>query len=73
MLPIDPDADIARRAWIDCPQCRDHEGCDDCGDGRNCDVHWRYLLSNQGTVLHLQCPSCAHLWQHRTGYGGNAA
>jgi len=23
---------------------------------------WQYLLSNQGTVVHLQCPDCGHLW-----------
>jgi hypothetical protein len=23
---------------------------------------WQYLLSNQGTVVHLQCRDCGHLW-----------
>jgi hypothetical protein len=75
MLPIDPDADIGRRAWIDCPQCRDQERCDDCRSERNCGTHWRYLLANSGSVLHVQCPSCTHLWDHETyfGHGGNAA
>jgi hypothetical protein len=73
VLPIDPDADIGRRAWVDCPQCRDDEGCEDCGSGRNCGVHWRYLLSSEGRALHLQCPSCTHLWEHETHFGGDAA
>ncbi|MEU9889909.1 hypothetical protein AB0M95_12530 [Sphaerisporangium sp. NPDC051017] len=69
MLPIDPHADIARRAWIPCPRCRDDRGCDDCGSGRNCRDHWRYLLSNTGSVLHVQCPGCAHLWDHESRFG----
>jgi hypothetical protein len=73
VLPIDPGADIGRRAWIRCPRCRDHEGCDDCAAGRTCTVHWRYLLANRGRVLYLQCPSCAHLWEHETPVGGDAA
>ncbi|MFB9837679.1 hypothetical protein [Actinoallomurus acaciae] len=73
MLPIDPGADIGRRAWIPCPRCRDHEGCDTCGTGRTCTAHWRYLLANRGRVLYLQCPSCTHLWEHETPAGGDAA
>jgi hypothetical protein len=75
MLPIDPDADIGRRAWIDCPRCRDARHCADCRAGRDCGAHWRYLLANSGSVLHVQCPACAHLWDHEThfGRGGDAA
>jgi hypothetical protein len=62
MLPIDPHADAARRAWLRCPVCEQGAGCHDCASGRNCTTHWQYLLSNRGTVLHLQCPACAHLW-----------
>ncbi|MEO3812642.1 hypothetical protein ABGB17_26880 [Sphaerisporangium sp. B11E5] len=69
MLPIDPDADLGRRAWVPCPGCRDDRGCGPCGDGRNCADHWRYLLGATGGVLHLQCPGCTHLWDHRTGFG----
>ncbi|MDH2426255.1 hypothetical protein [Sphaerisporangium sp. TRM90804] len=69
MLPIDPHADIARRAWVPCPRCRDHDGCADCGAGRNCRDHWRYLLATTGGVLHVQCPACAHLWDHHTRFG----
>jgi len=73
MLPIDPDADIGRRAWIDCPRCRDERHCADCRSERNCDTHWRYLLANSGSVLHVQCPACAHLWDHQTRFGRGAA
>ena len=62
MLPIDPTADIARRAWLPCPGCGTHRGCVPCEAGRTCPDHWRYLLSNTGHVLHLQCPACAHMW-----------
>ncbi|GII78829.1 hypothetical protein Sru01_38110 [Sphaerisporangium rufum] len=71
MLPIDPEADIARRAWVSCPWCRDDHGCADCGAGRNCGEHWRYLLAVTGAVLHLQCPGCTHLWSHPTGFGAD--
>jgi hypothetical protein len=27
------------------------------------------LLSNQATVIHLQCPTCAHLWSTDTREG----
>ncbi|MGS2647512.1 hypothetical protein [Streptosporangium sp. LJ11] len=75
MLPLDPHADLGRRAWVPCPSCRDHRDCDDCLGGRNCGEHWRYLLGNAGSLLHLQCPGCAHLWNHETGFGagGGAA
>ncbi|MBB5161358.1 hypothetical protein [Mycobacterium sp. AZCC_0083] len=66
MLPIDPTADRARRAWLQCPSCRPGRGCDDCSNARNCDTHWHYLLSNQGMIVHLQCPGCGHLWSTDT-------
>ncbi|OKI19924.1 hypothetical protein [Streptomyces sp. CB03911] len=69
MLPIDPQADIGRRAWAPCPTCRTHETCDACREGRNCADHWRYLLSNTGSLLHLQCPGCTDVWDHETGFG----
>ena len=62
MLPIDPHADKARRAWLRCPNCQYGAGCHDCQSTRNCNTHWQYLLSNRGTVVHLQCPNCTHLW-----------
>ncbi|GFG75821.1 hypothetical protein MBOT_31860 [Mycobacterium botniense] len=62
MLPIDPDADRSRRAWVACPNCDHGVGCQDCLQGRNCPAHWQYLISNHATVVHLQCPSCTHLW-----------
>ncbi|MGW2821829.1 hypothetical protein ACWC24_12590 [Streptomyces sp. NPDC001443] len=69
MLPLDPQADRGRRAWVPCPSCADHRACDTCADGRTCSAHWRYLLSHTGSVLHLQCPSCTHVWEHETGFG----
>jgi hypothetical protein len=62
MLPIDPDADQSRRAWLACPKCDHGAACGECSSGRNCHTHWQYLLSNSAAVLHLQCPTCAHLW-----------
>jgi hypothetical protein len=62
VLPIDPSADRARRAWLECPNCRHGAGCSDCQLQRNCSEHWQYLLSNNAAVVHLQCPGCAHLW-----------
>ncbi|MFI2642123.1 hypothetical protein [Streptomyces sp. NPDC018610] len=38
---------------------------------RRCTRHWRYLLSNTGSTLHLQCPSCTHVWDHETGFGAS--
>jgi hypothetical protein len=73
MLPIDPDADIGRRAWVACPRCRDEESCDACRSGRDCGAHWRYLLANSGRVLHVQCPACGHLWDHDTRFGHGVA
>jgi hypothetical protein len=73
VLPIDPDADPGRRAWIDCPRCRDADRCAACRAGRDCGEHWRYLLASTGGVLHVQCPSCAHVWDHETGFGHGAA
>ncbi|MFB9396805.1 hypothetical protein [Streptomyces echinatus] len=69
MLPLDPQADIGRRAWVTCPNCEDHRGCATCAQGRRCADHWRYLLTNTGSLLHLQCPSCTHIWDHETGFG----
>jgi DNA-directed RNA polymerase subunit M/transcription elongation factor TFIIS len=57
VLPIDPTADRARRAWLECPRCK---------HGRACATHWQYLLSNQGTLVHMQCPTCAYLWSTDT-------
>ncbi|MCW2653110.1 MAG: hypothetical protein JWR32_4086 [Mycobacterium sp.] len=62
MLPIDPDADGSRRAWLTCPNCNQGDGCAECESRRNCDTHWQYLLRNEGTRLLLQCPACTHLW-----------
>lgn len=61
-LPIDPDADFSRRAWVRCPYCDHGAGCRDCEDSRNCGTHWQYLLSNDGPLVFLQCPSCTQLW-----------
>ncbi|MFI9271295.1 hypothetical protein ACIGXM_11360 [Kitasatospora sp. NPDC052896] len=69
MLPLDPDADLGRRAWVSCPNCNDAHGCTACDEQRNCADHWRYLLANTGTVLHLQCPGCTHVWDHQTLFG----
>jgi len=66
VLPIDPTADRARRAWLPCPACEHHRGCGACADRRNCATHWQYLLSNRGTVVHLQCPNCTYLWSTDT-------
>ncbi|WP_329012938.1 hypothetical protein [Streptomyces sp. NBC_00690] len=68
-LPIDPQADIARRAWVDCPACDDARACAVCAEGRNCSLHWRYLISNRGPVVHLQCPGCTHMWSLNTRPG----
>lgn len=62
MLPIDPTADRARRAWLQCPSCDQGRNCGNCASTRNCDTHWQYLLGNQGMVVNLQCPACGHLW-----------
>jgi hypothetical protein len=69
LLPIDPAADLGRKAWVPCPRCEDHLGCATCEAGRNCPDHWRYLLSNKGSLVHLQCPGCTHLWSWETGFG----
>jgi hypothetical protein len=66
VLPIDPTADRARRAWLPCPLCDHGRDCAVCHSDRNCGTHWQYLLSNQGTVVHLQCPDCAYLWSTDT-------
>lgn len=54
MLPIDPTADRARRAWLECPRCEHGRACADCQTSRNCATHWQYLLVNQGTLIHMQ-------------------
>lgn len=69
MLPLDPQADPGRRAWVACPNCDDRQGCDPCAEGRSCSAHWRYLLSHTGSLLHLQCPGCTHTWTHETHFG----
>lgn len=61
-LPIDPDADHGRRAWLPCPNCDHGAACRACAGARNCADHWQYLLANRGPVVHLQCPRCTHLW-----------
>ncbi|GAA3757469.1 hypothetical protein [Streptomyces tremellae] len=68
-LPIDPQADPGRRAWVDCPVCQDARSCAACASSRNCFEHWRYLISNNGPVVHLQCPRCAHAWSWNTRPG----
>ncbi|MFI8101076.1 hypothetical protein [Streptomyces sp. NPDC086023] len=69
MLPLDPQADPGRRAWVTCPNCDDERGCGPCTAGRNCADHWRYLLTHTGSLLHLQCPGCTHVWVHESGFG----
>lgn len=66
MLPIDPHADSSRRAWLPCPNCHHGADCPECQSNRNCSAHWQYLLSNIGTVVYLQCPTCGHLWDTDT-------
>ncbi|BBY37247.1 hypothetical protein MMAN_13810 [Mycobacterium mantenii] len=66
MLPIDPTADRGRRAWLPCPSCDHGATCGECRSSRNCDTHWQYLLSNRGTLVHLQCSDCGHLWSTDT-------
>ncbi|MER5812911.1 hypothetical protein ABT143_32820 [Streptomyces sp. NPDC002033] len=69
MLPLDPQADIGRRAWVACPNCDDARGCAPCEERRTCSAHWRYMLSHTGSLLHLQCPGCTHVWDHESGFG----
>lgn len=66
MLPIDPTADRSRRAWLPCPSCDHGSVCGDCKSTKNCATHWQYLLSNQGTLVHLQCAGCGCLWSTDT-------
>ncbi|MBX9392069.1 hypothetical protein K4749_00255 [Streptomyces sp. TRM72054] len=61
-LPIDPQADRARRAWVPCPGCDDARDCVICAARRTCPTHWRYLIGNDGPRVHLQCPGCTHTW-----------
>jgi YVTN family beta-propeller protein len=60
--PLDPDADPSRRAWLACPNCDHGSGCLECQGTRNCGIHWQYLLTNSGTQVFLQCPTCFCLW-----------
>ncbi|MFD0886094.1 hypothetical protein ACFQ08_16225 [Streptosporangium algeriense] len=69
MPPIDPHADLGRRAWVPCPGCRDDRDCVPCSDDRNRSDHWRCLIRATGSLLHLQCPGCTHLWNHETDSG----
>lgn len=61
-MPLDPSADIARRAWLPCPECDQGADCSGCLAGRTCRSHWQYLLGNKGPRVFLQCPNCTHLW-----------
>ena len=61
-LPIDPDADSSRRAWLPCPTCNYGRDCPQCQNNRNCRTHWQFVLKNEGTRASLQCPDCGHLW-----------
>ena len=61
-MPIDPDADRGRRAWLPCPSCDHGKYCGECNSPRNCVRHWQYLLRNQAWVAYLQCPTCGYLW-----------
>jgi hypothetical protein len=61
VLPIDPSADRGRRAWLPCSRCNHGARCSDCRTAKNCATHWQYLLSNEGMLVHLQCPDCGHL------------
>lgn len=69
MMPLDPTADISRRAWLPCPRENHGAGCVSCVNGENCAYHWQYLLSTAGTQLFLQCPECTHLWDIDTRIG----
>jgi hypothetical protein len=66
VLPIDPTADPGRRAWLPCPSCGRPDRCGDCHGPTNYGAHWQYLLSNEGTLVHLQCRDCGHLWSTDT-------
>jgi hypothetical protein len=65
----DPQASLGRRAWVSCERCTDDSGCGDCGAGRSCELHWRFLLHAEGRHLFLQCPSCSHRWWQDTRFG----
>ncbi|MCU1687195.1 MAG: hypothetical protein JWQ81_7934 [Amycolatopsis sp.] len=65
-MPLDPTADLGRRAWFTCPRCGHGKSCLTCENGRTCGDHWQYLLANKASLLHLQCPECTHLWSHDT-------
>ena len=70
---VDPDGSVpVAYLWsrtVPCPNCADASGCAPCAERRTCSAHWRYLLTNTGSVLHLQCPSCTHVWTHESGFG----
>jgi len=61
-LPIDPDADGSRRAWLRCPKCGRGQDCPECDSGQDCASHWQYHLKEEGSRLVLQCGGCSHLW-----------
>ena len=48
-LPIHPDTDSSRRAWLPCPNCNHGHDCPQCKNNHNCQTHWQYLLKNEGT------------------------
>jgi hypothetical protein len=66
VVPLDPFADSARRAWLPCPECDHGRDCGECQEQRTCRLHWQYLLASTACVVHLQCPTCTHLWDHDT-------
>jgi len=61
-LPIDPDADSSRRAWLPCPQCNRGQHCSECDSGQCCTDHWQYLLREKSSRVVLQCGGCRHVW-----------
>ncbi len=72
-MPVDPRADPCRRAWIACPWCAETTECVDCQAGRNCGLHWRYLLESAPHRVLLECRSCSLLWWHYTQFGAGGA
>jgi YVTN family beta-propeller protein len=61
-LPIDPDADNSRRAWLPCPKCNRGQHCPKCDSGQSCAAHWQYLLKKHSRRIVLQCGGCRHVW-----------
>lgn len=70
---IDADADIGRRAWLPCARCDAGARCSACTGGRNCHLHWAYLLGVETGNVFLQCPACHHRWWQDTGFGRGEA